>query len=39
VWTIEHGESFVSVELNDDGGIFLDILFFNNLLEKKEIES
>ncbi len=38
VWTIEHGESFVSVELNDKGGIFLDILFFNNLLEKKEIE-
>ena len=39
VWTIEHGESFVSIELDKEGGIFLDILFFNNLLEKKEIDS
>ena len=39
IWTIEHGESFVSVELNKEGGIFLDILFFNNILEKKEIKS
>ena len=33
VWTIEKGESFVSVEYNEETGIVLNILFFNNLLK------
>lgn len=33
VWTIEKGESFISVECLSDQGITLSILFFNNLIE------
>jgi len=33
VWTIEKGESFISVECLGDQGITLSILFFNNLIE------
>lgn len=33
VWTIERGESFISVEYSDQDGITLSILFFNNLIE------
>jgi hypothetical protein len=34
VWTIEQGESFVSVEYNENDGINLNILFFNNMLKE-----
>jgi hypothetical protein len=34
VWTIEKGESFVSIEFNESDGITLNILFFNNLLKE-----
>ena len=33
VWTIEKGESFISIEYNESIGIVLNILFFNNLLK------
>lgn len=33
VWTIEKGESFISVECLNDQGVTLSILFFNNLIE------
>lgn len=33
VWTIERGESFISVEFTEEEGITLSILFFNNLIE------
>jgi len=33
VWTIERGESFISVEYSEQQGITLSILFFNNLIE------
>lgn len=33
VWTIEKGESFISVEHSEEEGISLSILFFNNLIE------
>lgn len=36
VWTIEQGESFVSVEYNQSDGITLNILFFNNMLKVAE---
>ncbi|MBI9065989.1 MAG: hypothetical protein JEZ09_01775 [Salinivirgaceae bacterium] len=36
VWTIEHGESFVCVEFNEEIGITLNILFFNNLIKESE---
>lgn len=41
VWTIEHGESFVSIEYNETDGITLNILFFNNLMKEpdKSIEA
>ena len=38
VWTIEHGESFVSIEHNETDGITLNILFFNNLMKETEKE-
>ena len=34
VWTIEQGESFVSIEYNETDGITLNILFFNNMLKE-----
>ena len=34
VWTIEQGESFISVEFNESDGIVLNILFFNNMLKE-----
>ncbi len=33
VWTIEKGESFLSVEYSEEEGITFSILFFNNLIE------
>lgn len=33
VWTIERGESFISIEYSEEDGIALSILFFNNLIE------
>lgn len=41
VWTIEHGESFVSIEYNEEDGITLNILFFNNLMKEanKSVEA
>lgn len=36
VWTIEKGESFVSVEFSEENGITLSILFFNNLIKQSE---
>jgi len=36
VWTIEHGESFISVEYNASDGITLNILFFNNMIRETE---
>lgn len=36
VWTIDQGESFVSVEHNGNDGITLNILFFNNMLKDSE---
>lgn len=36
VWTIEHGDSFISVELTEADGITLNILFFNNMLKEAE---
>lgn len=39
VWTIEKGESFVSVEVNDEYGISLNILFYNNLIKEPEKNS
>ncbi|HAM98471.1 MAG TPA: hypothetical protein DCQ26_07645 [Marinilabiliales bacterium] len=36
VWTIEKGESFVSVESNQTDGMTLNILFFNNLLKETD---
>jgi hypothetical protein len=33
VWTIEKGESFISIEYNIQDGISLNILFFNNLMK------
>ncbi len=36
VWTIEHGESFVSIEYNEPDGITLSILFFNNMLKETD---
>jgi len=40
VWTIDQGESFVSIEFNELDGITLNILFFNNMLKvaEKQIE-
>ncbi|MDA3890213.1 MAG: hypothetical protein PF517_00960 [Salinivirgaceae bacterium] len=34
VWTIEQGESFISIEYNTTDGITLNILFFNNMLKE-----
>ena len=34
VWTIEQGDSFVSIEYNENDGIQLNILFFNNMLKE-----
>ncbi len=34
VWTIDKGESFISVEFNQELGLTLNILFFNNLINK-----
>lgn len=34
VWTIEQGESFVSIEYNEEDGITLNILFFNNMIKE-----
>lgn len=36
VWTIDEGESFVSIEHNKTDGITLNILFFNNMLKDAE---
>lgn len=36
VWTIEKGESFVSIEFSEENGITLSILFFNNLIKQSE---
>ncbi len=36
VWTIEKGDSFVSIEYNETDGITLSILFFNNLLKETD---
>lgn len=36
VWTIEQGESFVSIEFNEEFGITLNILFFNNLVKEPD---
>lgn len=36
VWTIDQGESFVSIEHNKADGITLNILFFNNMLKEAE---
>jgi hypothetical protein len=36
VWTIERGESFVSIEFNEVDGITLSIIFFNNLLKEPD---
>jgi hypothetical protein len=36
VWTIEKGESFVSVESTEQDGITLSILFFNNLIKSSD---
>ena len=36
VWTIENGESFVSIEYTKTEGITLNILFFNNMLKELE---
>jgi hypothetical protein len=33
VWTIEKGESFISIEFSKQDGISLNILFFNNLMK------
>lgn len=38
VWTIDQGESFVSIECNPTEGITLNILFFNNMLKNSEEE-
>lgn len=36
VWSIDNGDSFVSVECNEAIGISLNILFFNNMLKESE---
>ncbi|MFA6401686.1 MAG: hypothetical protein WCX31_08685 [Salinivirgaceae bacterium] len=36
VWTIEKGDSFVSIEYNEKDGITLSILFFNNMLKETD---
>jgi hypothetical protein len=36
VWTIDQGESFVSLEFNEPDGTTLNILFFNNMLKVAE---
>ncbi len=33
VWTIDKGESFISIENNPETGLSLNILFFNNMLK------
>lgn len=36
VWTVEQGESFISIEYNETDGINLNILFFNNMLQEAQ---
>jgi hypothetical protein len=36
VWSIEKGDSFVSLECNETLGITLNILFFNNMLKESD---
>jgi len=36
VWTIERGESFVSIEFTENDGITLSIIFFNNMLKEPD---
>ena len=36
VWTIEQGDSFVSIEYNKKDGITLNILFFNNIIKEED---
>ncbi len=36
VWTIEQGDSFVSIEYTENDGITFNILFFNNILKETE---
>jgi hypothetical protein len=38
VWTIEKGESFVSIEKTESDGITLNILFFNNMIKNLNTE-
>ncbi len=38
VWTIDKGESFISIENNPETGLSLNILFFNNMLKDVKTE-
>jgi hypothetical protein len=38
VWTIDKGESFISIENNQDNGLSLNILFFNNMLKESKLD-